>query len=165
MAAPSVVLQSCSLGESSGIAIGLGAGAVSVFLATLLAGAVLTTFAPRYTEKMILAVRGRPIGSLFYGLLSMLTAALVILLLFLTYLAAPVALLLLVTATVAVVMGATITFLAITDKLVGHDDSWLAVLVLAAAVNAGLVLTGVGGLVSVGAAAAGFGAMLNNYIG
>lgn len=164
MAAP-IVLQSCSLGESSGIAIGLGGGAVGAFLATLLSGAVLTTFIPRYTDGMIDAVRARPIGSLLYGLLSLLTTVLVSVLLFITYLGAPVAMVLLVVAIVAAVLGATIVFLAIADGLIGHDAGWLGPLLLAAGINGGLVLTGVGGLVTLGAAATGFGAMLNDYIG
>ncbi|MCU4719613.1 hypothetical protein [Halapricum hydrolyticum] len=165
MAAFRIVLQSCALGESSDLVIGLGGGAVIAFVATLLGGVFLTTFTPRYTDRMIGAVRARPLGSLLYGLLSMLTAGLVVLLLWMTVIAAPVALVLLVASVVAVVLGATTVFLGIAGRLVDIDDHWFATLVLAAALNAGLVLTGVGGLASVAAAAAGFGAMLNDYIG
>ncbi|QSG05373.1 hypothetical protein [Halapricum desulfuricans] len=161
----SIALQSCALGESSDIAIGLGGGAVIAFVATLLGGVFLTTFTPRYTEQMIGAVRARPLGSLFYGLLSMLTAGLVALLLSITVIAAPIALVVLVASVVTAVLGATIVFLGTVGRLVDIDDHWLGTLVLVAALNGGLVLTGVGGLVSLGAAAAGFGAMLNDYIG
>ncbi|QSG07777.1 hypothetical protein [Halapricum desulfuricans] len=161
----SAVLQSCAFGGSPDLVTTLVGGAVITFLATLLSGAFLTTFEPRYTDRMIDAVRARPLGSLLYGLLSMLTARLLVLLLTITVIAAPVALIVLVVAVVAAVLGATIVFLGIAGRLVDIDDHWLTALVLAAALNGGLVLTGVGGLVSLGAAAAGFGAMLNDYIG
>ena len=49
--------------------------------------------------------------------------------------------------------------------LVGREDGWLKPLVVAALINGGLTLTGIGGLVSFAVGAAGFGALLRDWQG
>jgi len=57
----------------------------------------------------------------------------------------------------ALVFGSTIAFLAVADRLVDRpDDEWLLVLLVAAGINGGLVLSGVGSVVAFCVGAAGF---------
>lgn len=55
--------------------------------------------------------------------------------------------------------GLAVGFLAIADRLVGRDDGWLVPLLIAAGLNAALVLSAVGGIVGFVVGAAGFGAV------
>lgn len=52
--------------------------------------------------------------------------------------------------------------MGIADRLVGHEDGWLVPLLIAAAINAGLALSGIGGLVSFVLGALGFGTILDD---
>jgi hypothetical protein len=62
-------------------------------------------------------------------------------------------------------VGASIAFLAVGDRLVGHEDGWTKPLLVGAAINGGLTLTGIGGIVTFGIGAAGFGAVLRDFLG
>lgn len=140
------VLQSFGEFEPSeiDIAVNLGGGAVSTALTTLLVGAVLVALAPEYTQRKMVAVRENVVTSFIYGLASLVFLILVIIVLFFTLIGIPLALLLGLLVFVAWVFGAAIAFLAIADSLVGHDDGWLVPLLVAAAINGGLTLTGSG---------------------
>ncbi|MEF8827005.1 MAG: hypothetical protein V5A27_11815 [Halapricum sp.] len=159
------VLQSFGELEPSGtdIAVNIGSGAVSTALTTLLVGAILVALAPDYTEQKIAEVRENVVGSFFYGLISLVFFILVIVVLAITIIGLPLALLFGLLVFVAWVFGAAIAFLSIADSLVGHDDGWVVPLVLAAGINGGLTLTGIGGLVSFCIGAIGFGVVLRDY--
>ncbi|MEF8882089.1 MAG: hypothetical protein V5A34_06160 [Halapricum sp.] len=159
------VLQSFGELEPSGtdIAVNIGSGAVSTTLTTLLVGAILVALAPDYTEQKIAEVRENVVGSFFYGLISLVFFILVIVVLAITIIGLPLALLFGLLVFVAWVFGAAIAFLSIADSLVGHDDGWVVPLVLAAGINGGLTLTGIGGLVSFCIGAIGFGVVLRDY--
>lgn len=120
--------------------------------------------APDYTERKMAEVRTNPVGAFVYGLFALVALLALSLLLFITIIGLPVAVALLVAAIVLWAVGAAIAFLAIADSLVGHDHSWLVPLVLAAGINGGLALTGVGGLVSFFVGAIGFGTVLRELI-
>jgi hypothetical protein len=60
------------------------------------------------------------------------------------------------------VVGAVIASLAIADQFVDVDDDWVVALVVAAALNGVLTVTGIGGLVSFCIGAAGFGTLLRD---
>ena len=59
---------------------------------------------------------------------------------------------------------AAVAFLAIADRLVDREDGWTKPLLIAAGLNGALALTGVGGIVSFGIGAAGFGAVLRDWL-
>ena len=138
--------------------------AVGTFLTTLVVGAILVAVAPEYTERMMDRVVEEPVGSFVYGLVCLLFVLLVTIVLVVTIigilLAIPFALL----AGVIWAVGAAIAYLAIADRLVGRDDGWTKPLLVAAALNGGLTLTGIGGIVSVCVGAAGFGAVLRDWL-
>lgn len=142
----------------------LAGSAVSTFLTTLIVGGILVALAPDYTERKMETVRRDPVGSCLYGLAVIVGIVLVAVLLFLTLVGAIVALPLLVVAIVVWAVGAAIAFLAIAERLVGHDDGWLLPLLVAAGMNGGLALTGIGGLVALCIGAAGFGAVLRDRL-
>ncbi|MFW6018609.1 MAG: hypothetical protein ACOCPX_07290 [Halapricum sp.] len=160
------VLQTFDTPDPGGIdiAFSLGSGAASTFLTTLLVGAILVALAPDYTEGKISEVRENPVGAFVYGLFALLALLVLSLILFITIVGVPVAVALLVAAIVLWAIGAAIAFLAIADSLVGHDDGWLVPLVLAAGINGGLALTGIGGLVSFVLGAIGFGTVLRGLL-
>jgi hypothetical protein len=138
--------------------------AVGTFLTTLVVGAILVAVAPEYTERMMDRVVEEPVGSFVYGLVCLLFVLLVTIVLVVTIigilLAIPFALL----AGVIWAVGAAIAYLAIADRLVGRDDGWTKPLLVAAALNGGLTLTGIGGIVSFCVGAAGFGAVLRDWL-
>ncbi|MCU4719611.1 hypothetical protein [Halapricum hydrolyticum] len=162
----SIVLQTFDTPDPGGIdiAFSLGGGAASAFLSTLLVGAILVALAPDYTEQRIAEVRENPVGAFVYGVVSLIALLLLSLVLFITIIGVPVAVALLVLAIVLWAVGAAIAFLAIADSLVGHDDGWFLTLVIAAGINGGLALTGIGGLVSFFVGAVGFGTVLRNLL-
>jgi len=53
---------------------------------------------------------------------------------------------------------------AVGDRLVGHEDGWLKPLAVGAGVNGALALTAVGGVLSFAVGAAGFGAVLRDWL-
>jgi len=165
---PPVLLQTVDVPElgSVDVAVGLGSGAVSTFLTTLLVGAILVALAPGYTERKMDALRENVVGAFVYGLVSLVFFILVIVVLLITIIGIPLALLFGLLVFVAWVFGAAIAFLAIADRLVDHDDGdWLVPLLVAATINGALTLTGIGGLVSFCVGAAGFGTVVRDYLG
>lgn len=138
--------------------------AVGAFLTTLVVGAILVAVAPTYTEARMTDLVAEPIGSFVYGVVTLLVLGFVTLLLFITIIgilvAAPLALL-----TWAVwAVGSVVAFLAVADRLVGHEDGWLVPLLVGAGLNGLLTLTGVGGILSFCLGAAGFGAVLRSLL-
>lgn len=143
---------------------GLAGGAVGAFLTTLIVGAVLTAVAPGYTERKLVEVVDDPVGSFVRGFIGLVLLVLVVVVLAITIVGILVAFPLALVAYLAWAIGATIAFLAIGDRLVGREDGWAKPLVVAAAINGGLALTGIGGLVSFVVGAAGFGAVLHDVL-
>lgn len=144
---------------------GLVGGAVGAFLTTLVVGAILVAVAPEYTERMMAVVLDDPVGSFAYGILSLIVLFLVTFLLVITVIGILVALPLLLVAYVVWAVGAAIAYLAIAERLVGHDDGWLKPLLAGAVINGLLAVTGVGGIVAICIGAAGFGAVLDAWLG
>ncbi|QLK25625.1 hypothetical protein HYG81_16305 [Natrinema zhouii] len=144
---------------------GLLGSAVVAFLTTLAVGVVLVAVVPEYTERMMADVLEDPLGSFVYGIGSLLALALVIFLLVITIIGILVAFPLGLLAYLVWAVGAAIAYLAIAERLVGREDSWLKPLVVGAAINGVLAVTGVGAILSVCIGAAGFGAVLRDYLG
>lgn len=138
--------------------------ALGAFVTTLVVGAILLAISPDYTERTMGAVVDEPVESFLYGLVCLVFVVLVTIVLVVTIigilLAIPFALL----AYLVWAVGASIAFLAIGDRLVGHEDGWKKPLLVAAGINGGLTLTGIGGLLTFGIGAAGFGAVLRQYL-
>ncbi|WP_436930076.1 hypothetical protein [Halosimplex halobium] len=62
-------------------------------------------------------------------------------------------------------VGAAVAFLAVAERLVDREgDDWLKPPLVAAALNGGLVLTDVGGILAFCVGAAGFGAVLEDRL-
>ncbi|WP_435334934.1 hypothetical protein [Haloarchaeobius sp. TZWWS8] len=143
---------------------GLLGSAVGAFLTTLIVGAILVALAPAFTERMMVQVRDDPISSFLSGFVCLILVVLVTIILVITIvgilLAIPFALL----AMVIWAVGAAIAYLAIAERLVGREDGWAKPLVVAAAINGGLTLTGFGSIVSFCVGAAGFGAVLRDWL-
>ncbi|MFC6954176.1 hypothetical protein [Halorubellus litoreus] len=140
--------------------VGLGGGAVGTFLSTLVVGALLLVLAPDWTRSRMRDVARNPIGSFAYGVVALLVVIFVVVVLFVTILGIPFALLLAFFLYLAWVVGAVIAYLAIADRFVDVDDDWVVALVVAAALNGVLTLTGIGALLSFCIGAAGFGTLL-----
>ncbi|QLH76278.1 hypothetical protein HZS55_02705 [Halosimplex rubrum] len=139
--------------------------AVGTFLTTLIVGAILVAIAPAFLEDRMAAVLDDPVGSFVYGVLVLIFLALAILVLFVTIIGVVVALPLALLAYVVWAVGAAVAFLAIADRVVDREgDDWTTALVVAAAMNGGLVLTGVGGIIAFCIGAAGFGAVLEDRL-
>ncbi|WP_439028638.1 hypothetical protein [Haloarchaeobius sp. DT45] len=143
---------------------GLVGGAISAFLTTLLVGAILVALAPTYTEKMMDRVLSEPVGSALYGILSLVLVLVLTLILVITIIGILVAIPLGIVVFVAWAVGAAIAYLAIGERLVGREDGWAKPLLVGAAINGGLALTGIGGLVAFCIGAAGFGAVLRSWL-
>jgi len=140
-------------------------GAVGSALTTLVVGAILTAVAPEFLEDRMAAVVDDPVGSFVYGFLVLLFLALASLVLVLTIVGIFVVIPLVLLAYVVWAVGATVTFLAIAERLVDREgDDWVQTLLVAAALNGGLVLTGVGGILAFCIGAAGFGAVLEDHL-
>lgn len=140
--------------------VGLGGGAVGTFLSTLVVGALLLVLAPDWTRGRIRQVASNPFGSFLYGLVVLVVAGFVIFLLFITILGILVAVPLAIVLYFAWVVGAVIAYLAIADRFVDVEDDWVIALVVAAALNGVLTLTGIGAVLSFCIGAAGFGTLL-----
>lgn len=160
------ILQAGPFREPGGIdvAVGLGSSAAGAFLTTLIVGAILIAIVPGYVERTMDTVLADPIGSFVYGLLVLVVVILLAIALVITVIGILLALPGVFVVSLIWAVGAAIGFLAIADRLVGHDDGWLLALVVAAAMNGGLALTGVGGIVSFCVGAAGFGAVMRGWL-
>lgn len=144
------------------VELGLGGGAVGVFLTTLLVGALLMALAPGYTARMKRLVSEEPVDSFLYGLLAIVALILLSVLLVLTIVGILVVIPLVLGAYLLWAVGSSIAFLAIGERIV-DDEDWKLPLFVGAAINGGLALTGIGGLVSFCIGAAGFGAVLRDW--
>jgi hypothetical protein len=144
---------------------GLGGGAVGAFLTTHIVGGILLAVLPDYTMDRMTSVAREPIPSFLYGLLGLLGLVIVTVVLFLTLIGILVAIPLAVVTGLVWGVGAAIGYLAVADRLIGHDDGWLKPLLIAGIMNGGLTITGVGGLVSFAVGATGFGAVIRGYLG
>ena len=141
---------------------GVAGGAVGAFLTTLPVAAVLVAVRPAYVERMTDVVLDRPVGSFLSGLLLLLALFLAAFMLAITGIGLLLALPLLVVGYVVWAVGAAVAYLAIADRLVGHDDGWAKAVLVAAALNGALAATGVGALVALVVGAVGFGAVLGD---
>jgi hypothetical protein len=139
--------------------------AASVFLTTLLVGAIIVALAPEYTQRRMADVVDRPIGTFGYGLVSIVLLVLVTIVLVITIIGILIAIPFAVLSYVVWAIGSAIAFLAVADRLVGHRDGWAKPLIVGAGINGLLTLTGIGALVSFCVGAAGFGAVLQAHLG
>jgi len=158
----------------SGIDINVGANpvgsvvgsAIGAFVTTLVVGAILVAVAPAYVERMMETVVDEPVSSFVYGLVCLVGVILVTIILVITIIGILVAIPFAILAAIIWSVGAAIAYLAIAERLVGRDgDEWAKPLLVAAALNGALTLTGIGGLVAFGIGAAGFGAVLKDRLG
>lgn len=146
------------------VSVGVGGGALGSFLTTLIVGAILVAISPKFTERMMADVVDDPLGSFVYGVIALVGLIVVIIVLVITIIGIFVAIPLIVVAVLLWAAGAAIGFLAIAERLVGRDDGWAVPLLVAALLNGGFALTGIGGLVSFVVGAAGFGAILRHLL-
>jgi hypothetical protein len=138
--------------------------AVGAFLTTLIVGAILIAVVPDYTRDRMTEVLDEPIGSFLYGVAALIGLFLAIIVFAITLIGIPIAIVLALLAYVIWAVGASIAFLAIGDRLVGHGGGWTTPLVVGAAINGGLTLTGIGGIVTFAVGATGFGTVLRAYL-
>ena len=143
---------------------GLAGGAVGAFLTTLVVGAIAVAVFPERTEALMDAVVEDPVESFVYGILALFGLGLLTLVLFITLIGIVLALPLLFVAYLLWAVGAAVAYLAIADRLVGHEDGWLKALLLAAGLNGALAATGIGSVVALAVGAAGFGTILKPYL-
>jgi hypothetical protein len=104
------------------------------------------------------------VGAFVYRIVALLALVVVTVLLAITIIGLLVAVPLALVAYVVWAVGAAIAYLAIGDRLIGHDDGWLKPLLVGAGINGVLTLTGIGGLIAFCIGAAGFGAVLRNLL-
>lgn len=138
--------------------------AIGAFLTTLIVGGLLVTFAEEYTVRMMAFLSEEAVGSFLYGIVALLALVVIAVLLVITIVGILLALPLLLVAYVVWAIGASIAFLAIGDRVVGREDGWLKPLLVGAAINGGLTITGIGAIVTFVVGAAGFGAVLRDYL-
>ncbi|MFB6227171.1 MAG: hypothetical protein ABEH88_01060 [Halobacteriales archaeon] len=150
---------------STRIGPSLGGGAVGAFLTTLIIGAILIAVVPDYAQSTMTSMAREPVGSFLYGLLALLALLVVTVALILTLIGIVVAIPLVLFTGLVWGVGAAIGYLAIADRLIGHENGWTTPLLIASIINGGLTLTGVGGLVSFAVGATGFGAVLRGFLG
>jgi hypothetical protein len=139
-------------------------GALGAAVSTLVVGAILVTLAPDYVERTMDVVVDEPVGSLLWGVFILLAVFVLSVALVITVVGVLLAIPLLLVTWVAWAAGSAVAFLAVADRLVGHEDGWLKPLAVAAAANGLLAVTGIGGLVSFVVGAAGFGAVVRDYL-
>ncbi|WP_121742665.1 hypothetical protein [Natronorubrum halophilum] len=151
-------------GVDIGTTGGLVGSAIGSFLTTLVVGAIMVAVAPEYTERMMADVLEDPVNAFVYGILSLIGLFVLTLLLVITIVGIIVAIPLAIVAYLVGAIGSVIAYLAIADRLVGREDGWLKPLLVAAGLSGALALTGIGGLLSLCIAAAGFGAVLRDYL-
>lgn len=169
MNGPVPALSAGAIDAPSGIDVtvgqGVAGGAVAAFLTTLAVAAVLVAVRPAYVERMTEAVLERPASSFLYGLFLLLALFVSVFMLAITGIGLLLAVPLLLVAYVVWAVGAAVAYLAVADRLVGHDDGWLKAVLVAAALNGALAATGVGALVALAIGATGFGAVLDDWFG
>ena len=151
-------------GSRPGGVTSLLGSAVGAFLTTLIVGAILVAVVPDYTRERMAEVLDEPIGSFLYGVAALIALFVAIVVFVITLIGIPIAILLALLAYVLWAVGASIAFLAIGDRLVGHGDGWTTPLLVGAAINGGLTLTGIGGLATFAVGATGFGTVLRAYL-
>lgn len=149
---------------STDLGPGLGGGAVSAFITTIIISGILIAAVPDYTKDRMASMAREPIESFLYGLLAILVLLVVTVVLFLPLIGVVVAIPLAIVTALVWAVGASIGYLAVADRLIGHEDGWLKPLLIAGIMNGGLTLTGVGGLVSFAIGATGFGTVLRAYL-
>jgi len=143
----------------------LGGGAVGAFVGTAVVGAILVALAPDYTKARMAEVVDEPVGNFVYGVVVLVGLIILVVLLFIAILTIPFALALAFVLYLAWVFGSTIAFLAVADRLIDRaDDEWLVALLVAAGINGGLVLSGIGSIVAFCVGAAGFGTVVRRYL-
>jgi len=144
--------------------LNLVGGAIGAFLTTLVVGAILVAVAPDYTETKMAALLDEPVSSFLYGFVSLIFFALVIFVLAITIVGIIVAIPLAIVLYVGWAVGGAIAFIAVGERLVGRGDGWAKPLLVGAAINGALTLTGIGGILTFAVAAAGFGAVVRDYL-
>lgn len=143
---------------------GLIASGVGAFLTTLVVGGILLALAEAYTVRTIASVLDNPVESFGYGIVALLALVLLTVLLVITIIGILVAVPLLLVAFVIWAVGAAVAYLAIADRIVGHEDGWLKPLLLAAGISGALAVTGIGGIIAFAVGATGFGAILRGWL-
>ncbi len=138
---------------------------VGAFLTTLVIGAILVALVPDFTERMMGKVVEDPVGSFIYGVICLVFIVIAAVLMAITIIGLVIAIPIALLAWLVWAVGSVIAYLAIADRLVGHGDGWLKPLIVAAAINGALVLTGIGGLISFIIGATGFGTILRSRYG
>jgi len=151
-------------GTDVNVTTGLGGGGFGAFATTLVVGAILVVVAPDWTRARMRDVVDDAIGSFVYGLIGLVLVIFVVVFTFFTIIGIPFAILFGILATLLWAAGAAIGFLAIADNILGERESWVVPLLLAAAMNGLLALTGIGGLISFAVGAAGFGTVLRTWL-
>ena len=172
-ATSAVVTTALQMGPGSGPQVepvvnpvlNLVGSAIGAFLTTLVVGAILVAVVPDYTERKMAALLDEPVGSFLYGFVSLLFFVLAIVVLLFTFIGIPIALLLGLVLYLVWAVGASIAYLAIGERLVGGDGSWAKPLLVGASINGLLTLTGIGSILTFAIGAAGFGAVLRDYLG
>lgn len=137
-------------------------GAIGAFLTTLVVGGIMVAVAPAYTERRMVDLVAEPVNSFLYGLVALVVLVILTVVLVITLVGILLAIPLAIVTYVVWAVGAAIAYLAIGERLVGREDGWLKPLLVGAAINGVLALTGIGGLVAFGIGAAGFGAVLRS---
>jgi len=145
--------------------VNLVGSAVTAFLTTLVVGAILVALAPDYTDGKIAELVDEPVSSFVYGFVAFIILMVAIVVFAFTIVGILIAIPLALALYLLWAVGAAIAFLAVAERLVGHDDGWTKPLVVGAAINGALTLTGIGGLVTFAIGAARFGAVLRGYLG
>jgi hypothetical protein len=147
------------------VGTGLFGSAVGAFLGTLIVGGIMLLALEDYTLGKVRELADEPGAALLYGLLSLVVLIVVTIALALTIVGILFVIPLAIVAYVLWVVGAAIAYIAVGDRIVGHDAGWFRPLLVGSAINGILVLTGIGGLVSFVVGAAGFGAVLRGWFG
>ncbi|WP_324662840.1 hypothetical protein [Haloarcula sediminis] len=145
--------------------LNLAGSAVGAFLTTLVVGGILVAVVPEYTERKMQTLLDEPVGSFIYGLVSLIFFALVVFVLVITIFGIFIAIPLVLVLYIVWAVGVSIAFLAIGERLVGREDGWAKPLLVGAGINGALTLTGIGGILTLAIGAAGFGAVLRDYLG
>lgn len=144
--------------------VGVVGGAVGAFLTTLVVGGIMLAVVPGYTERTMGTLLDEPVGVFVYGIVALLAVVLLTIVLAITVIGILFAIPLALIGYVVWAVGAAVAYLAIGDRLVGHDDGWVKPLLVGAGINGALALTGIGGIVAFGIGAAGFGAVLRDWL-
>ncbi|SDF67868.1 hypothetical protein [Halorientalis regularis] len=165
-----VLLQFGDVGSGPGVnvnvdpAAGVASSALGAFVLTVVVGAIMVAIAPKYTESKMDTLGDEPVGSFVYGVLMLVLSVILFVALLFSLIGIPVAIVLFFALLLVWGVGSAIAFLTIATRLIEADDGWLKPLLVAGALNGGLTLTGIGGLVAFCIGAAGFGAILRDCL-